>query len=179
MNSTRSHSPFHVGDQVQIDFGRRKLTGTIVEDRGAIGVRGRHLFSVSVPIDPFDPMLVEVPDDEIEALQPGAAATSPPLKNQIIEYLASGGLISILRSNISGGPNPSRVWLRPDSLGNVTHTFIPERGIVGGDSAPASTIHNGRIRPEKRDAVLSFLQSFGLDREEAKKVLSAIAREAT
>ena len=33
MSTTHGQSSFHKGDRVRVDFGRRKLTGVIVEDR--------------------------------------------------------------------------------------------------------------------------------------------------
>ena len=67
MSRIRERSLFHVGDRVRFDLGRRKLTGTIIEDRGAIGAHGRRLYQVGVSIDPFEPMLIELPEDEMEA----------------------------------------------------------------------------------------------------------------
>ena len=90
----------------------------------------RHLFQIDIPMDPFEPMSVELPADEIEAIPPGAEVTRPIDKQRVIDYLVNGGLISILRSNLSGGKNQPRVWLCLDQLGNVTHTFILERGVI-------------------------------------------------
>jgi hypothetical protein len=121
-------SAFRVGDRVQVPLGRRRITGVITEDREAIGVRGRHLYEVLVSMDPFEPTTFELPEDEIEAMddlaEPGAAMR----KDEIEAYLIHGGLIGILRSNLSGGRSQPRVWLRPDTIGNVTHTFERERG---------------------------------------------------
>src|ERR1700722_18334345 len=137
MNKFHGHSSFHVGDRVTIDFGRRTLTGVIVEDRGALGVQGRRLSQVRIPVDPFEPMIVELPEDQMKAV---AAETGPPRpidKDKIIAYLVNGGLVAILRANISSeGRNQSRTWLCLDSLGNVTHTFDPERGVTGGQFIP-------------------------------------------
>jgi hypothetical protein len=159
---------------VRIDFGRRKLTGTIVEDLGAIGVRGRRFFQVDIPMDPFEPMSVELPEDEMEAIPPGAEVIRSLDKQRIIEYLVHGGLISILRSNLSGGKNHPRAWLCPDQLGNVTHTFVPERGVLGGQSIPVGAVHDNKVFAPKRDSVLSFVESFGLNRHEAEKVVSEV-----
>src|SRR5947209_7610501 len=101
MSTTQRRSLFHVGDRVRIDFGRRKLTGVIVEDRGTIGAQGRHLFQVNIPMDPFEPMSVELPEDEMEAIAPGTEVVPPLDKQHIADYLVSGGLISILRANLS------------------------------------------------------------------------------
>jgi hypothetical protein len=174
MRTAHEHALFHVGDRVKLDFGRRKLTGVIVEDRGAIGARGRHLFRVDVPMDPFDPMTVEVPEDEIEPVRGENGAPTPIDKAKIIEYLKSGGLVSILQSNSVGGKNQPRTWLCLDNLGNVTHTFIPERGIVGGQVVPFRAVHNDKVFSPKRDLVLSFLSSFSLSRHEAERVISQI-----
>src|SRR5260370_2301285 len=100
MSVTHGQSRFRVGDRVRVDLGRRKLTGVIVEDRGAIGAQGRQLFQVDIPMDPFEPMSVELPEDEIEAIPPGTAVTRPIDKQRVTDYLFNGGLISILRSNL-------------------------------------------------------------------------------
>jgi hypothetical protein len=146
----------------------------IVEDRGAIGPQGRHLFQVDIPMDPFEPMRVELPEDEIEVIPAGTEAARPIDKHRIIDYLVNGGLISILRSNLSGGKNQPRVWLCLDQLGNVTHTFIPERGVNGGQVVPFSAVHDDKVFVPKRDSVLSFVESFGLSRQEAERVVSEL-----
>jgi len=125
-------------------------------------------------MDPFDPMTVEMPEDEIEAVSTEEKVPPTIDKSKIIEYLESGGLVSILRSNISGGKNQPRVWLCLDNLGNVTHTFIPERGVIGGQVVPFWAVHDDKVFSPKRDAVLSYLQSFGLNQQEVEKVVSEV-----
>src|SRR5437762_2746085 len=115
MSTIRENSSFHVGDRVRIDLGRHKLTGVVVEERGPLGVRGRNVYQVRVPMDPLDPMMVELPEDEIEAVAAETAATSSIEKEKVIEYLSNGGLISILKSNRSGGKNQPRAWLCLDN----------------------------------------------------------------
>src|SRR5437667_12049024 len=102
MSTTHRHASFRLGDRVKVAFGRRKLTGVIVEDRGAIGAQGRHLFQVNIPMDPFEPMMVELPEDEIEAVAAGSDDAVSIDKHKIIAYLVNGGLISILRSTLAG-----------------------------------------------------------------------------
>lgn len=172
MSKTQEHAPYRVGDRVRIDFGRRKLTGTIVEDRGAIGAGGRHLYRVDVPMEPLDPMTVEVPEDDIEAL--GAEDQVMLDKAKILEYLVTGGLVSILQSNLSGGRNQPRVWLCLDNLGNVTHTFLPERGRVGGRLVPFRATQEDKVFLPRREEVKSFLESFGLTGEESYQVISEV-----
>lgn len=174
MSAIRGRSLFHVGDRVRIGFGRRKLTGVIVEDRGAIGVRGRRLYQVNVPMDPFEPMMVELPEDEMEAVVAGTEP-EPQLETQrVMDYLANGGLISILRSNLSGGRNQPRVWLTLDNLGNVTHTFVPERGVIGGQTIPFGAVHGEKIFTAKQDSVVAILESFGLDRQAADRLIAEV-----
>ena len=167
MSVTRGQSPFHIGDRVRIDFGRRKLTGVIVEDRGAIGAQGRHLFQVDIPMDPFEPMSVELPEDEIESIPSETETTRPIDKRRITDYLVNGGLISILRSN-------ARIWLCLDQLGNVTHTFVPERGVIGGELVPFESVHDDKVFTPKRDFVLSFVESVGLNRREAEMIVPEV-----
>lgn len=173
MSTTHKYSPFRVGDRVRIDLGPHKLTGVIVEDRGAIGIQGRHLFRVDVPMDPFEPMTVELPEDEIEAART-EEGTAPITKEKIMDYLKNGGLISILRSNISGGKNQPRAWLCLDNLGNVTHTFTPERGILGGQLVPFGAVSDEKIFAPKRDCVVSFVETFDLSYDEADTVVSEV-----
>ena len=125
-------------------------------------------------MDPFEPMSVELPDDEIEAIAPGTEVARPFDKHQITDYLVNGGLISILRSNLSGGKNQPRVWLCLDQIGNVTHTFIPERGLIGGQVVPFWAVHDDKVFAAKRDSVVSFIESFGLNHQEAEKVVSEV-----
>ncbi len=174
MSVTHEKSPFHVGDRVRVTFGRRTLTGVIVEDRGAIGAHGRRLFQVDFPMDPFDPMSMELSEDEMEAIPPGTEVTPSIDKQRIIDYLVNGGLISILRSNLSGGKNQPRTWLCLDQLGNVTHTFVPERGVMGGQVVPFWAVYDGKVFTPKRDSVLTFIESFGLNRQEAEKIISEV-----
>ena len=150
------------------------MSRDIVEDRGAIGVHGRHLYQVLVAMDPFEPASYEVPEDELEVIEGNAGADLSAKKSESIDYLKKGGLISILRSNISGGRSQPRVWLTLDSLGNVTHSFIQERGLLGGASVPFRAVHEDRVFTPKKDEVLTFLQSFGLDRREAEDVLTSV-----
>lgn len=174
MSTIHGQSSFHVGDRVRVNFGRRQLAGVIVEDRGAIGAQGRHLFQVNIPMDPFEPMMVELPADEIEAVAAGTEAALPIDKQKVTDYLANGGLISILRSNLSGGRNQPRVWLCLDNLGNVTHSFISERGVLGGQQVPFWAVHDAKVFTAKQDLVVSFVESFGLTPQEAEKVVSEV-----
>jgi hypothetical protein len=121
-------------------------------------------------MDPFEPHEVEMAEDEIERLPP---APPPRLdKAKIIEYLKHGGLISILRSGLAGGP--ARAWLCPDTLGNITHTFAAERGVVGGDPIPMAAMFEGKVSKPKQEEVVSYLRSFGLDQREARQVVAFI-----
>ncbi len=174
MSTTRNSSSFHVGDRVKIDFGQQKLTGVIVEDRGPIGVRGRRLFRVEIPMEPDEPLMVELPENEMEVAPLSDAAGKSLTAEKIIEYLTNGGLISMLRSNISGGRSQPRVWLCLDNLGNVTHTFVPERGLVGGQLVPFWALQDDKIFEPGRKSVVAFVESFGLSHQQAEQVVSQV-----
>lgn len=167
-------STFRVGDQVRVPLGRRKVTGTISEDRGRLGVRGQHIYQILVPDDPFEPTPYIYSEDEIEAIRDSPDANSRMDLDKTIDYLTHGGLISILRASTSGGGNHSRVWLRTDSLGNVTHTFIKERGLVGGETIPLMATHDERILAAKRGEVAALLRSFGLDDSQVDRVIRMV-----
>jgi hypothetical protein len=170
---SKSDSSFHVGDQVWLPLGVRKVPGVIVEDRGPIGVGGRRLFVISVPDDPFEPTSHTRGEDEIELVDPKELEQSVD-KHAAIEYLKNGGLISILRSNLSGGTNQPHVWLCRDSFGNITHTFVEERGVVGGLRVPFAAVYDNKVFTPMKEQVVAFLKSFTLDENNAREVIRAV-----
>jgi hypothetical protein len=172
MSTKRRNSQFHVGDRVRFTLGRSKVIGVIVEDRGPFGVGGRQIFRVEIPQDPLDPMIWALREDEMEAVEPGTEPEPTLEKERIIEYLKYGGLPSILRSNMRRGKYHPRVWLCLDNLGNVTHTFYQERGIVGDQIPPRGALRGQKVFAPKLEDVISFLDSFGLNRREAEEVIA-------
>ena len=58
--------PFRIGDRVRLRFGNRTLTGTVVEDRGRIGVGGRQLFRIVVKMGDGERAL-ELPAEKLRA----------------------------------------------------------------------------------------------------------------
>jgi hypothetical protein len=172
--SQHTNEPPRVGEAVRIKFGHHTLRGTVVEDRGPIGAGGRRLFRVQMETAPDEIEVVEVPADEIERI--GADNSEAALSNaEIIDYLVAGGLVSILRQNMAGGRNQPRVWLRRDSHGNVTHTFIAEHGVLGGSTIPFYSLHGrDRVFEPKADEVKDFLRRFGLTQQESAHVVHQI-----
>jgi hypothetical protein len=163
---------FHVGDWVQLAMGPRKVSGKIVEDRGLLGVGGRRLFYVQVPQDPYEPKVLLMPEDELES-ENGSERRKPIPKHKIIEFLKNGGLFGILLAT-TGAPNQPRVWLCRDTLGNVTYTFDPERGLIGGAVIPFGVRDEDGVSSSKKEAVSTFVQSFGLSRPEADEAIQAM-----
>ena len=147
------------------------MQAVVIEDRGPIGVNGVRIFSVRVPNDPYDDMVFEMPEDELAPAKNGVQKIS---EDEIIDYLKHGGLLQILRSDLSGDKNQPRVWLTRDSLGNVVHTYSAERGIVGGGTVPYSALYEYRVSAPKRDEVLAFLSTFGLSKQKAKQVVDSV-----
>jgi hypothetical protein len=70
-----SEPRFRRGDLVKFQFGVRFVQGSVKEDRGPIGVKGRRLYLVEFLPEPQSdsPFLVELPADE---LQPAQGAVS-------------------------------------------------------------------------------------------------------
>lgn len=62
---------FRRGDLVSFRFGTRSLQGKVKEDRGPIGIKGRHLYLVEFRLEreSVSPSLVELPAEELEAVQ--------------------------------------------------------------------------------------------------------------
>jgi len=69
-----SNSRIRKGDLVRFQLGTRSVQGEVKEDRGPIGVRGRHLYLVEFRPETQSPTLsqIELPADELRAV-PGVA----------------------------------------------------------------------------------------------------------
>jgi len=65
-----------VGDLVSFLYGTGKVTGTVKEDRGPIGVKGRHLYLVVFSPEPFYSSQIELPSDQLEPVT-GDASCQP------------------------------------------------------------------------------------------------------
>ena len=168
------NAAFQVGDRVMFSFGRGTAKGRIIEDLGPIGVGGRRLYRILRWSDPFEPEPYTLPEDKIKADdEPPGGADSIEM-TRIIDYLKNAGLTSILHSNIADERYQPRVWLCLDSLGNVTHTFYKERGVVGGETVPFQALYDSHIFTPKQDEVLAFLRSFGLDDGQAADVIASV-----
>jgi hypothetical protein len=65
--ATLARNRLKVGDEVNVRLGETVWRARIVEDRGAIGVKGRRLLRVRLLVEPEDvPQFVEVPESDIE-----------------------------------------------------------------------------------------------------------------
>lgn len=173
MRTSKPRAKFKVGDHVRFDLPSYKIRGTIVEDRGPLGLDGRRHYMVSSPSDPFEPEMHMLSEDELELdLTPPAPLEKP----EILRFLKNGGLIMILMTNPSpDGPKYPRVWLCRDQLGNVIFTFAEERGLVGGASVPFATFWGSDgIHAHKKDEVAAYLLTLGLTPEEAEQVIRAV-----
>jgi hypothetical protein len=59
-----------VGDKVRIRLGARSFVGEVREDRGPIGLGGRHLYDVVYEMGKGNLYVIELPGDEIEVIEP-------------------------------------------------------------------------------------------------------------
>jgi hypothetical protein len=168
MSTVRTERPkFRLGDWVTFQYGVRPVFAQIIEDRGPLGVNRRRLYRIRFDQELNEPVEFEMPEDEMEKAVPAKAA--------ILQYLKRGGLVEILQTNLQGGKNPPRVWLTFSPRGEVSYTFDAERGCVGkGTTAPFWALQEDKIFHPKRGAVIDFLRSFDLTREEAEEVVEAV-----
>lgn len=62
---------FRKGDLVKFRLGTRSIQGEVKEDRGPIGVKGRHLYLVEFlhEAQSATPSEVELPADELQAVR--------------------------------------------------------------------------------------------------------------
>jgi hypothetical protein len=158
---------FKVGDWVFMRHSVSNRIAQVIEERGPLGVKGRHFYRLRVERKYTEPDEFELPEDSLQAVpQPDKAA--------VMKYLKEGGLEAILRSNLGDGPKQPKVWLTYTPRGDLTPTSLAERGVVGGARVPFFALRKGLAFTGKPDEVLAFLGSFGLTRSEAEEVLSAV-----
>ncbi len=168
MSTTKKVSNrFKVWDWVSFRYGVKDMIAQVVEERGPLGRNRRHLYRVCIARDGGEPDSFELPEDELQAV-------AKPDKDAVINYLKEGGLVAILRSNLGGGIDQPKVWLTYTPRGRLTHTFVPQRGMVGGAIVPFFALHEDRVFVGKKEDVANFLASFGLNRAEAELVIAAV-----
>jgi hypothetical protein len=164
---------FRFGDRVQFPMVHGKMKGVIVEDRGPHGVDGQHLFQISVPMDPFEPEMYFIKEGELEPA-PESNDRAELTKERILAYLKNAGLTRMLRVDSPGRQFQPRAWLCVNQLGDITHTFAPERGLLGGGTVPYGALCFDRIRKSKVGEVVEFLEHFGLSKKEAEQLIREI-----
>lgn len=62
---------FRKGDLVKFQLGIRPLQGAVKEDRGPIGIKGRHLYLVEFRPEPQSASLslIELPGDQLQPVE--------------------------------------------------------------------------------------------------------------
>lgn len=158
---------FKVGDWVSFQYGVRRATAQIIEDRGPLGINGERIYRIRLDRDSTEP-------DEFELREALLEPASLPDKSAVLKYLKEGGLVAILRANLTGGKDQPKVWLDYTPRGEVRHTFTARRGVLGGATVPFFALHEENVFTGKKDEVLGFLTSFGLTRHDAEDVLAAV-----
>lgn len=65
---------FRQGDRVKFRLAGRAVQGLVREDRGPIGIKGRHLYLIEFRTEPQSPSQIELPAEELEPTHGTAAA---------------------------------------------------------------------------------------------------------
>lgn len=64
MTVTTEHV-FHEGDRALLHYGSTDVEVEVIEERGPIGVHGRRLVRVRMPVTASDPVEFEIPEVEL------------------------------------------------------------------------------------------------------------------
>jgi len=59
-----------VGDKVRFYFGKHPIIGQVREDRGPLGIGGRHLYEIVYERGEGNVYIVELPAEEFEIIDP-------------------------------------------------------------------------------------------------------------
>src|SRR5271157_4405672 len=85
MSSVKKEPPrFHIGDWVKFDYGPKKVSAMIVEDRGLLGIQGRRLYRVQLDKELGEASTFEVPENELETELP------PVRLSYEVKYISTG-----------------------------------------------------------------------------------------
>jgi hypothetical protein len=73
MSTTKkTASRFKVGDWVSFRYGTQNLIAQVIEARGPLGVKGRHLYRICMATESGEPDSFELPEDELHPASPPA-----------------------------------------------------------------------------------------------------------
>jgi hypothetical protein len=164
---TTTKGRFKLGDWVAFPYGAGPVVAQVVEGRGPLGGDGTHIYRVRVDREYMDPYGFEMPEDLMEPVP-------LPDKAAVMKYLKEGGLVDILRTNLGDGKKPPKVWLSHTAEHGLTFTTRPERGVLGGALVPYFALFETRVFKGKKEAVLDFLEHFGLNGAEAEEVVAVV-----
>src|SRR5262249_42968066 len=136
-----------------------------------VGYNGPRWYTVQITMDPDEPQPWTVEEAKME---PDTISRVPLEQLEIIEFLKES-LWGILLWNPSTEREDPVVWLSRGSTGQITYTFSPRRGLIGGRLVPEYALGRGhQIDARKKDEVAEFLLGFGLTPEEAEDVIQAV-----
>ncbi len=156
---------FAIGDWVTVVYGAQPVLARVVEDRGPLGVNQRRLYSIELLLYGDEPCIFETPEENLQS--------ADECKNAMSDYLRQGGLVDILKLNLSGGKKSVQVWLACSS-GDVEYTRDSERGGVGGAAVPFYALHKDRVFTPMKDEVIDFITTFGFNLDEAESIVRAV-----
>ena len=162
---------YKVGDVVGFWDGVRRAVARVLEPRGPLGVNRRHLYRLRVMTGADEPVVFEMPEDELDP--------AVPTEDEVVGFLVGGGLVDMLGRHGKYGRNPARVWLTYNPIGVMTYTFLEEDGLVGGANVPpgALTEDQRKIFEPKKGEVVAFVRSFGLAQTDAVEVVRRIGTD--
>jgi hypothetical protein len=158
---------YKIGDVVGFWDGVRRAVARVLEPRGPLGVNRRHLYRLRVMTGADEPVVFEMPEEELDP--------AVPTEDEVVGFLVTGGLVDMLGKHGKYGRNPARVWLTYNPIGVMTYTFFEEDGLVGGANVPPGALNDdGKIGRRKKGEVLQLLHSFGLSPACAESVMESV-----
>lgn len=168
---------FAIKDIVCVKIGYRIAAGEVVAIQG-IDSEGQNLYRVNVPMsdDPSVESIGLYPEVELQAV-PSLDKNESFSATSVMQYLEAGALIDILKRG-SPGKKPSRARLRKKDDGLI-FTFMEDSSYLIGATIPFDTVMQDRktgkskIFPAAKPRVYFYLRSFGLNHNQAQKILDS------
>ena len=171
--SIQTQPKIRVGDRVAFDWVFNHLVGIVVEITAPILPGKKRLIRVSVPNDPYEEETYPITIDDISAVGDEIPTPEAITNAEAFDYIQNS-LLSIIYAGYDEH-RYARVWLkREHGNGFLTHTYVPDRGMLGGGGVPYDVLWNNKLKQSRLDEVRTFLKSFQLAHEQVESIIHKI-----
>lgn len=163
-----------VGNKVLIEMPSGPIEGTVFEDCGPLARDNSHIYGIVLHHDPYEDTITQLPENHIVMAGEEVPPLEPITNAEAFDYLL--GTFQIMLYAGYDEHRYARVWLKRgySHNGMLTHTYFPERGMLGGGGVPYDVLWNNKLKQTRLDEVRTFLKTFELTDEQVETIITKI-----